>query len=76
MPSPILRNRYQIIKDLGQGAFGDTYLAKDLDLPGHPQCVVKHLQPKDPNPAILPAKRLLDSDSNGFRVVCVAPWTS
>ncbi len=59
-----LRNRYQIIKDLGQGGFGDTYLAKDLDLPGHPHCVVKHLQPKDPNPAILPiAKRLFDTEA-------------
>ncbi len=39
-----LRNHYQIIKDLGEGGFGDTYLAKDLDLPGHPHCVVKHLK--------------------------------
>ena len=59
-----LRNHYQIIKFLGQGAFGHTYLAKDLDLPGHPHCVVKHLQPKDPNPAILPiAKRLFDTQA-------------
>jgi eukaryotic-like serine/threonine-protein kinase len=59
-----LRNRYQIIKFLGQGAFGDTYLAKDLDLPGHPQCVVKHFKPKDSNPDILPiAKRLFDSEA-------------
>ena len=62
--SRILRNRYQIIKDLGQGGFGDTYLAKDLDLPGHPHCVVKHLKPKDPNPALLPiAKRLFDTEA-------------
>ncbi len=59
-----LRNHYQIIKFLGQGAFGDTYLAKDLDLPGHPQCVVKHFKPKDSNPDILPiAKRLFDSEA-------------
>ncbi|MEG4311763.1 MULTISPECIES: bifunctional serine/threonine-protein kinase/formylglycine-generating enzyme family protein [unclassified Microcoleus] len=64
MPSPILRNRYQIIKDLGQGAFGDTYLAKDLDLPGQPQCVVKHLKPKDPNPDhLLIAKGLFDKEA-------------
>ena len=64
MPSHILRNRYQIIKDLGEGGFGDTYLAKDLDLPGQPHCVVKHLKPKDPNPAILPiAKRLFDTEA-------------
>jgi len=59
-----LRNHYQIIKDLGQGGFGDTYLAKDLDLPGQPQCVVKHLKPKDPNPAILLiAKGLFDKEA-------------
>lgn len=59
-----LRNRYQIIKFLGQGGFGDTYLAKDLDLPGQPHCVVKHLKPKDPNPALLPiAKRLFDTEA-------------
>ena len=59
-----LRNRYQIIKFLGQGAFGDTYLAKDLDLPGQPQCVVKHLKPKDPNPDhLLMAKGLFDKEA-------------
>jgi formylglycine-generating enzyme required for sulfatase activity/tRNA A-37 threonylcarbamoyl transferase component Bud32 len=59
-----LRNRYQIIKFLGQGAFGDTYLAKDLDLPGQPHCVVKHLKPKDPNPDhLLIAKGLFDKEA-------------
>ena len=59
-----LRKRYQIITLLGSGGFGDTYLAKDLDLPGHPHCVVKHLKPKDPNPAVLPiAKRLFDTEA-------------
>ena len=61
----ILRKRYQIIKLLGSGGFGDTYLAKDLDLPGHPYCVVKHLKPKDPNPAVLPiARRLFEEEAN------------
>ncbi len=41
-----LRNRYKIIKLLGSGGSGDTYLAIDLDLPGQPYCVVKHFQPK------------------------------
>jgi formylglycine-generating enzyme required for sulfatase activity/tRNA A-37 threonylcarbamoyl transferase component Bud32 len=59
-----LRNHYQIIKFLGQGAFGDTYLAQDLDLPGHPQCVVKHFKPKDLNPTVLPiARRLFDTEA-------------
>ncbi|MCT7949960.1 bifunctional serine/threonine-protein kinase/formylglycine-generating enzyme family protein [Ancylothrix sp. C2] len=60
----LLRNRYQIIKLLGYGGFGDTYLAQDKDLPGHPFCVVKHLKPKDPNPAVLPiARRLFESEA-------------
>jgi formylglycine-generating enzyme required for sulfatase activity/tRNA A-37 threonylcarbamoyl transferase component Bud32 len=59
-----LRNHYKIIKFLGQGAFGHTYLAKDLDLPGHPQCVVKHLKPRDPNPDhLLMAKGLFDKEA-------------
>ncbi|MBD1940005.1 bifunctional serine/threonine-protein kinase/formylglycine-generating enzyme family protein [Microcoleus sp. FACHB-68] len=60
----ILRNRYEIVKLLGSGGFGDTYLAKDRDLPGHPLCVVKHLQPKDPNPAVLlVARRLFETEA-------------
>jgi serine/threonine protein kinase len=63
-PGTILCNRYEIIKDLGKGGFGDTYLAKDLHLPGKPDCVVKHLQPKDNSPAVLSlARRLFDTEA-------------
>jgi eukaryotic-like serine/threonine-protein kinase len=62
----ILRNRYKIIRLLGSGGFGDTYLAEDLDLPVNPKpkCVVKHLKSKDLNPDVLPvATRLFNSEA-------------
>lgn len=41
-----LRGRYQIIKHLGGGGFGQTFLAADTQLPDNPVCVVKQLKPK------------------------------
>jgi len=49
---------------LGSGGFGDTFLAEDMDLPGNPKCVVKHLQTRNPNPEILQiAKRLFNQEA-------------
>ncbi|MEG3910022.1 bifunctional serine/threonine-protein kinase/formylglycine-generating enzyme family protein [Microcoleus sp. w2-18bC1] len=41
---PILRNRFRMIKFLGQGGFGRTYLAEDIDKLNQ-RCVVKQLAP-------------------------------
>ena len=41
----LLNNRYRVTNPLRPGGFSHTYLAQDTQRPGHPQCVIKHLQP-------------------------------
>ncbi|GAB4533304.1 MAG: hypothetical protein Tsb0014_18570 [Pleurocapsa sp.] len=41
----MLVERYQILRELGQGGFGKTYLAKDILLPDKQHCVVKQFEP-------------------------------
>ncbi len=49
----ILRQRYQIVSELGRGGFGRTYTARDLDIPDRSLRVVKEIkQPR--NPQLLP----------------------
>jgi eukaryotic-like serine/threonine-protein kinase len=43
---PPLGGRYKVISHLGAGGFGQTFLAEDLHLPGHPPCVLKQLKPE------------------------------
>lgn len=63
-PEKPLGGRYQIINKLGAGGFGRTFLAEDLHLPGHPQCVVKQLKPQTSEPETLAmARRLFDTEA-------------
>ncbi|ACK73876.1 serine/threonine protein kinase (plasmid) [Gloeothece citriformis PCC 7424] len=41
----LIANRYKIVRELGEGNFGKTYMAKDLHKPNHPLCVVKQFKP-------------------------------
>ncbi|NJR65231.1 MAG: protein kinase [Leptolyngbyaceae cyanobacterium CRU_2_3] len=45
-PDKPLGGRYKLTSQLGVGGFGRTFLAEDLHLPGHPQCVIKQLKPQ------------------------------
>lgn len=59
-----LGGRYEIISYLGGGGFGQTYLAQDNHLPGHPRCVVKHLKPTLTDPVSLEtAHRLFETEA-------------
>ncbi len=42
----LFRERYAILRILGRGGFGVTFLARNVTLPGHPLCVIKQLCPK------------------------------
>jgi len=55
----LLRDRYQVVKPLGQGGFGATFLAQDRVLPGEPSCVIKQLRPSGNSPHVLQMAREL-----------------
>jgi eukaryotic-like serine/threonine-protein kinase len=61
----IVGGHYKVIQQLGKGSFGITYLAQDQHLPGQPQRLVKHLQPRDSNPELLEnARRLFHKEAD------------
>ncbi|MBD2338224.1 pentapeptide repeat-containing protein [Calothrix sp. FACHB-156] len=55
----LLCDRYRVLKPLGQGGFGATFLAYDEGLPGEPSCVIKQLRPTVTAPHVLQMAREL-----------------
>ena len=60
-PNILLNNRYQIIKKLGRGGFGTTYLAQDIQL-SNSLCAVKQLNPNHAD--ITTAKKLFKREAD------------
>lgn len=64
MPAKVLDGRYKLIKALGEGGFGRTYIARDMRRPGAPPCVVKQLKPASDDPSFIrEARRLFNTEA-------------
>ncbi len=60
----VLDGRYQLVKPLGVGGFGRTFLARDTRRPGSPTCVVKQLKPASDDPGFIrEARRLFNTEA-------------
>lgn len=45
--SELLAGHYEIIQPLGDGGFGEAYVAIDTHLPSNPKCVIKRFRPPE-----------------------------
>ncbi|MEM1240407.1 MAG: CHASE2 domain-containing protein [Cyanobacteria bacterium P01_H01_bin.26] len=63
MLGQVLKGRYQLIRELGAGGFGQTYVARDLFQANMHACVVKQLKPASTDTTFLKvARRLFDTE--------------
>jgi serine/threonine protein kinase/Tfp pilus assembly protein PilF len=63
-PDKPLGGRYKVISQLAAGGFGQTFVAHDLHMPGHPKCVVKQLKPQVSDvESLQTARRLFDTEA-------------
>lgn len=59
-----LAGHYQVVRHLGGGSFGQTFLAQDKHLPGNPLVVIKQLKPSANDAETLAiAKRLFNREA-------------
>ncbi|MBD2175465.1 serine/threonine protein kinase [Pseudanabaena sp. FACHB-1998] len=64
MPAKVLDGRYKLIKKIGAGGFGHTFIARDMRRPGSPPCVVKQLKPASDDPTFIrEARRLFNTEA-------------
>ncbi|CAN1211105.1 Protein kinase domain-containing protein [Tumidithrix helvetica PCC 7403] len=64
MAAKVLDGRYKLIKTLGVGGFGQTFIARDMRRPGTPPCVVKQLKPASDDPNFIrEARRLFNTEA-------------